>query len=531
MKDRIYIQDWLEMKPYDKQKPTDLYYLRICNEIKEGLEEDPYLNYTLIELIGKKYVNSFICFIVSYFEDLISESGLWSAFIHAHKKLYGTFLPHYKPEEYYEDEINPEDIYFLTWYFVNSISDETYYGFNDESIFEISEFLFDYLDKYWEEAPENKELKKFYQIDEKEGDNIFRVKEFLLNIFTYSYLFYPDTGREIFNENQKIIKDFEDNEDLDELEKNTQMLVSVSENTDIFVLNKASRLLSLSARDWAAEILGENHPLYNTFLDMSPMVLGIFEYNGKSFNNYFLKHLGTGEEITVLKKKGDLQPELDEKYPYYYLNIIRWNNRWHIIGFPLGLRENEAKDITEGKGEKYYKTAFDFLEKRKKRIASENKRNYKIFLEFNNREPIVFLPADEIDNYVDSFKEFAQNYKQGKVTKNKHFDFDKNATETGLVFFNPNYGIEAVVNHNAPFAVPHNPYFDEKNAEDDLFSLFSSQFASVELINYCLENSIEKLPFLKKPLWKEILGNADFLMRFWRKELYYPEEKLVEFPI
>lgn len=34
MEKRIYIKDWLRLKPYIKQTKTDIYYLKICNEVK-----------------------------------------------------------------------------------------------------------------------------------------------------------------------------------------------------------------------------------------------------------------------------------------------------------------------------------------------------------------------------------------------------------------------------------------------------------------------------------------------------------------
>lgn len=36
-KQRIYIQQWLDLKPYTKQTVTDSYYLKICNEVKQAI--------------------------------------------------------------------------------------------------------------------------------------------------------------------------------------------------------------------------------------------------------------------------------------------------------------------------------------------------------------------------------------------------------------------------------------------------------------------------------------------------------------
>jgi len=38
MENRIYIKDWLELKPYEKQTLTDSYYLKICNDVKKAID-------------------------------------------------------------------------------------------------------------------------------------------------------------------------------------------------------------------------------------------------------------------------------------------------------------------------------------------------------------------------------------------------------------------------------------------------------------------------------------------------------------
>jgi len=39
---RIYIDQWLEIKPYDKQVITDAYYLKISNEVKQSILKSEY---------------------------------------------------------------------------------------------------------------------------------------------------------------------------------------------------------------------------------------------------------------------------------------------------------------------------------------------------------------------------------------------------------------------------------------------------------------------------------------------------------
>ena len=51
-----------------------------------------------------------------YFEDMVSEIGLWHSFVRKHQQLYGKPLPFYHVEKNYTpDEPHIEDIQFLLW--------------------------------------------------------------------------------------------------------------------------------------------------------------------------------------------------------------------------------------------------------------------------------------------------------------------------------------------------------------------------------------------------------------------------------
>jgi hypothetical protein len=69
-RDIIYIDSWLEMHPYNKPVNSDLYYLRLCNETYGILKE--YESPAVIGLLSRDEIKRLACFIVSYFEDVIS---------------------------------------------------------------------------------------------------------------------------------------------------------------------------------------------------------------------------------------------------------------------------------------------------------------------------------------------------------------------------------------------------------------------------------------------------------------------------
>ena len=120
---KIYIKDWLEIKPYDSIHQEDHYYLHLSNKVMEALHKgDLFKDYK--KLFTAKVRIQLCCFLASYLEDLVSGSELWNSFVRKHTKLYDKPLPFYVTEDYAEEEINNEDICFLIWYFMNTIQEE-----------------------------------------------------------------------------------------------------------------------------------------------------------------------------------------------------------------------------------------------------------------------------------------------------------------------------------------------------------------------------------------------------------------------
>ena len=70
--ERVYMDRWLSFHPYKNPSQSDFYYLKLCNEISNILEQPEYED--LDELLPQEDRKNFACFIVCYFEDVISEA-------------------------------------------------------------------------------------------------------------------------------------------------------------------------------------------------------------------------------------------------------------------------------------------------------------------------------------------------------------------------------------------------------------------------------------------------------------------------
>ena len=171
MKKVIFTQDWMAKHPYEKPDEVDQYYTELANEIYHALDEACFThNFKNVE-DAKQLALS----IAAYFEDILSDTGIWKTFTTECVKRYGCHIPFYEHEAKYinssltgndvpydADEINFADIKFLLWHHYQQSS---YVQEAVPCIFGTLELaakmVYDILDKEYETAPENGRLHEF----------------------------------------------------------------------------------------------------------------------------------------------------------------------------------------------------------------------------------------------------------------------------------------------------------------------------------------------------------------------------------
>ena len=520
MEKNIYIKDWLEFKPYNLQTKTDNYYLRICNEVRKAIQKQEYFE--------EKTIDLFSCFITSYFEDLISETNIWNSFVKKHKELYSKPLPFYTLEEYYEGEINHQDVCFLTWYFLNTFQDESFVSpFNNIFIYQIAESVMSIFDKEWEYAPVNEHLKTFYQIDENNED-FYIARNLIDTVLFKTYLFFTDTEYKFNSLQLDIINDYED-------ESQDRLLILLSENRDSFLHQAHTQLLSLTGKEWVAEIL-ENNKLKKDFLNISKKINGFFLYKGQDFDHIFLEHIASGKKFDLTKKSFDDSDSLKEIDTILYLGIIHWRSEWWFTGVYFDIPFN-ADLILKEKDSLESRKVVDFLDHQNKETDSILSEQLSAFKEYNNGSQIAFLPSDKIEEFYKGFIDYyneslnmSENEKSKalkRARKEGFFGTDENqikfsnVSESGLFFFNPKSGGEIVMSVNSAFPMPTNPYYNEKDSEEAVLNLLFDKTISKELVMYCIDNCKSKLSFFQDISCEAMLEDIDFLLRFWKTENYH----------
>jgi len=525
MKEKIYIKEWLELKPYEKPTITDGYYLRLCNEIKKKLINDYYD--ILSEYFDTEYINILSCFITSYFEDIISETNIWKSFVKLHQEFYGKKLPFYDTKDYYEDEINEQDVRFLCWYFFNTAQTEEFINPGNYFFFAMADDIIEILDEAYEFAPENKVLKKYYEINKKDSD-FYTARNLIDNILFKTYLFYTDTLLDLLDNEVELIENIRDEE---------KIIHYLNEHRDAVLHSSHTRLLSITGKEWASKIIGEEHPLSSEFLNISKKIRGYFLYKGQDNNNIFIEHIASSKRFNLTKKSFDYYESLKDIDTIMFIGIVKWKGEWWFSGIYFQTEFN-ANLILHEKNSLESRMDVNFLDHQTENVYETIRLQFDAFKDFNNGSQIAFMPSNKIDEFI---RKYADHFNRSlKLTKKQREEAKKRAqkdgffgtdynkkmnysevSETGLVFFNPKSGVEVALAVNSAFPLPENKYFNKKESTDHIKRLLMEENLSTELAMYCIDNCKTKLPFFKTGEGKELLKDIDFLLRFFKKNNYH----------
>lgn len=90
-KNFLYPADWVKTKPYMAVDSVDIYYTGIANRIYDILKE------TKLDAIFNTphSMRTAVMSITGWFEDVISQNGIWQAFTNECEQMYGKKLPFY----------------------------------------------------------------------------------------------------------------------------------------------------------------------------------------------------------------------------------------------------------------------------------------------------------------------------------------------------------------------------------------------------------------------------------------------------
>lgn len=153
----ITLQQWLSRQPYTQTTDSDRYYTQLANRVYDLVKISP-----LKERLTEEATKSLCCDVVGYFADILSGTGLWATFLSYHRSLYGRTLPFFPAENYYDGEVNREDLRVLFWYLLCT-HDSLHEILSplDNRLITTADTIYDLLESEYETAPDSPLLQEF----------------------------------------------------------------------------------------------------------------------------------------------------------------------------------------------------------------------------------------------------------------------------------------------------------------------------------------------------------------------------------
>jgi hypothetical protein len=522
-------QAWMDYHPYQKQTSVDHYYTGLSIRVRDILMGKSCK--ILFDTFDYIDLAELAAFMVSWFEDVISDLGLWRAFRNEHERLYGKRLPFYDiTDDYVEEEINFADVAFLMWYYITCKQDPEDGEMNgclmnpdSPQILLMAEKVFAIFDEQYEYAVENTGLREFIMIPE-DVDDFYEVRYRIQWLLTSSYLFHFMADL-LMSRSKSIMERYKDwpSEQKTSLFNEIKDKITLSENT---------HLLAYKGHEWYAEILGRQHALYRPLKAIGRKRSGNLLYTGKSKEYIHFEHPPTGRRINITRRS------LEDKDPHISpgtvvtIGFVKWMGEWWFSGMMAVW--GKSKDFFEK--EKSIEAASLFSDENdnwKKTIGEQ----YDLFLKYNHDRPVAFFHSFfEANNFIRDFM-LQWNFEMGKKLNRPGDEkvppylpeeippaIRDRANDDCLIFFNKEAGIEFLT-HLCP-VIP-----DEKN------KIYKGKIDPALPMNLLIANNcscgfvhfaLEQYGFRKYLLFpgeknaRLVPDNLDFLLRLYKRNGYFP---------
>lgn len=514
--ERILPSDWIANKPYRKLSAVDLKYIKYANELLDLFVEVQDRVPFLQEFESYDSFKKLACFLVAYMEDKASNLGLFNTFTRLHKEMYGKLLPFYTTGEEYDPELlNKEDLNFLLWYFTNAESESKFFGPMNPEFEAMAQILFNQMELYWEEAPENKELIKEMKLDKPGTMDYYQLRFEVQKLMLSGYLFLPDFKRVWLESTTDIIINNPE-------EGRSRQLVQ--NQTEEMIGWQHTQLLALTSWTWAKEFYRQWHDDTDQLFDFQGRASGVFALGKQSGDFVQLVEISTGSELSVLQ---ETMPKLvaTKEGDLVYMGIARYKGLWHFSGTmierpdkPFIRRFYKAEELVT----RLHRIIPDLFAKMKE-VQSEK---FAVLQKFGPQSPLIFLSSSDFPAFNEKMVQLILEKGEIEDIAENHYEAPEPSWVEGdpgyTIFMNPVRGIELKKGSYAGIPDRKNPAYSATNdLEAALNQMLLQKETSVELCHYVLNTYQRELSFPDSRNFRTYLENLDFIFRFTKRENYY----------
>lgn len=185
----ITMQQFLVRQPsYPEQQPTDIYFLKVANRLL-----DLTVGAGLLKGLPDAVVQRAVLTVVGYYQDVISDAGVWHAFIDECRCLYGRTLPFFSHgDEYIDYELNRSDVRFMVWYALAMEYDPWRQLSPQAGIVEqVADLWYTELERLYEDTPEPMGHRLHQELDMHDPEDAQALMKLGNWLFMHCYLMTP----------------------------------------------------------------------------------------------------------------------------------------------------------------------------------------------------------------------------------------------------------------------------------------------------------------------------------------------------
>lgn len=485
------------LHPYKNPSNVDAYYVKLANKL---LKE---WRFSIIHKEFDEFIQQEISLILSaYFEDVVSYGGLWKGYTSLNKSILGKRLPFYtiNEDDYYEDEINYEDVLHLIWILVQWEMKKAGRVINPENpgLADLAMRMYKILSEEFEQAPINEYMTEYLQHPDHYTD-FFRFKELANWLCYHSYLLTFQTSMLL----EDSISELEGK--AYELNMDDSMLEYTLRSDALFNDNVGP--LSLPVKEWFIAMLD------NMETDMTDEVNRIRQIE-KQEDRYFLiesiddKYIHVrnldNEPIEILKSSFNKLPDNTSDNKTLLTSLLKFDGEWHINGISIWSPESVYQDAKE----------------EKEMTADTRKMAYDLFIKNNNGSPIAYFSGkEELSRF------FNKIYVDGNIVGSFESDTIKKNANNFVAFASITADISIVANIANSIKDANNPFYNEFIAEKEAIQVLVGEgHSSPELLHYLLKNNMLPDTQINSLYGKErakelIQDNLIFWVRFFQRKM------------
>lgn len=402
-------------------------------------------------------------FLTLYYEDVVSDLGIWHSFTTRMHELYGRYLPFYDVDEakYFRDEPNDVDVRFLIWYFISRNERGSIVAPDTLAIEYASEVVGKMMDEQFELMPVNEQLKHFFSNPEW-ARSFYNQRDIMKWFFFANYLTCNENALDIaMQQGMAFSRNMHCPTDIAFL---ISECVAVYENKLMPLAMKAQEwmqmILEYNGRPEEAKKIGSQEYLPFDFYKVVEAERG----KGIKFESI------DGKKFEVLDEElGRLSDDCYDKKTVFTL-FVKYGNRYYI-----GTESSWAPDTA----------SFDAERKQRKQLRSQCIANRRVLISDNGGSPLFYFENGE------QLKTFLREKVGMSLKRLEQIQLPKDHTINYTVFVRQQDDNVCFYPNVAKYIKDEkNPYYDEEYAKQNTFSnLFALDGA---MVRYLIEK--EMLP-------------------------------------